>query len=546
MNKKLFWLGSLAVGAAFTLNSCGEDYLQTYPESEMSSELAKTKIEYCNNLVNGVLKTMSTQMFSRQGENGEGTTKTWHNNYCSGFIQRCNLTGWSGTIAGKGHVQTNNAYGTARWTYYYKMIINANNAIAAIEEFDSTNKEHLKQKEYYLAQCYTLRAYAYMQLTQLFCKRWPDSRNGESRGLILRLKTTTEELPCSSLRETFDQIYADLDLALEKFKDSGCDRTKVWQVNADVAHAIYSRAAIYREDWQTSADHAKLARKDYPLMGADNYFKGFCEENEEWIWSLYSAPDETLYYYGYFAYEAANGSPGTCRNNPSAIDKIFYNKIPDTDVRKKLYAAPTDEEFNETDKNGDYYISRTNGLATSGSFYKRVWDEYGEKLYNDGTSISRIFMYMQFKVLCQSNPGIGQLNLARAAEMYYNEAESLCKLGRDAEARELLIEAVKPYDANYTCDLSGNELYEEIKKYRIFDLLLEGYTYFDERRWNQDRVRISIADNGSWHKTFSGVDGPETYNGWTWCIPQQETDYNQFIDKNIEPDNWSKDDKTTW
>lgn len=545
MNKKLYWLGSLAVGAAM-LTSCGDDYLQTYPEADISSEETANDIKYCKALANGVLKTMSVQMFSRQGENGEGTTKTWHNNYCCGFIQRCGLTGWSGTILGKGHVQTNNAYSADRWAYYYKMILNANNAIELITAFETIEQKEIEQKEFYIAQCHALRAYAYMQLTQLFCQRWSDSRNGESRGVVLRLKTTSEELPCSSLRETFDQIYADLDIALEKFEQCGLKRDHVWQVNADVAHAIYSRAAIYREDWETSAKHAKLARANYPLMGAENYFKGFCEENDEWIWSLYSATDETLYYYGYFAYEAANGSPGTCRNNPSAIDKILYNKIPDTDVRKKLYAAPTDEEFYEKNAKGNYYINMTSGLATSGSFYKRVWDEYGDKLYNDGTSISKVFIYMQFKVLCQSNPGIGQLNLARAAEMYYNEAESLCKLGRDSEARELLIEAVKPYDANYTCDLSGDELYEEIKKYRIFDLLLEGYTYFDEKRWDQDRVRLSIAEGGNWHTTFAGKSGPMDYNAWTWSIPQKETDYNQYINNNIEPDNWSKDDKTTW
>lgn len=545
MNKKLYWLGSLAVGAAM-LTSCGDDYLQTYPEADISSEETANDIKYCKALANGVLKTMSVQMFSRQGENGEGTTKTWHNNYCCGFIQRCGLTGWSGTILGKGHVQTNNAYSADRWAYYYKMILNANNAIELITAFETIEQKEIEQKEFYIAQCHALRAYAYMQLTQLFCQRWSDSRNGESRGVVLRLKTTSEELPCSSLRETFDQIYADLDIALEKFEQCGLKRDHVWQVNADVAHAIYSRAAIYREDWETSAKHAKLARANYPLMGAENYFKGFCEENDEWIWSLYGATDETLYYYGYFAYEAANGSPGTCRNNPSAIDKILYNKIPDTDVRKKLYAAPTDEEFYEKNAKGNYYINMTSGLATSGSFYKRVWDEYGDKLYNDGTSISKVFIYMQFKVLCQSNPGIGQLNLARAAEMYYNEAESLCKLGRDSEARELLIEAVKPYDANYTCDLSGDELYEEIKKYRIFDLLLEGYTYFDEKRWDQDRVRLSIAEGGNWHTTFAGKSGPMDYNAWTWSIPQKETDYNQYINNNIEPDNWSKDDKTTW
>lgn len=541
MNKKITWLSSIALGAAAMLTSCGDDYLQTYPQVAVSGDEISNKIDYCKYAVNGVYKTMSSQMFSVQGENGEGTTKTWHNNFCCGFSQRCGNTGWANTINGAYHVNPNSSYGTYRWSYYYKLILNANNAIELIESFNpGNNVDHAARKDFYLGQVYTLRAYAYMQLTQLFCKRWDDSRNGESRGVVLRLTPTNEQLPCSTLRETFDQIYKDLDTAIEKFKDAGIDRSENWEINEDVAHAIYSRAAIYRQDWEKSASEAKLARANYPLMGPDEYFNGFSTVNNEWIWSLYSASDETLYYYGYFAYNSSNGSGGQCRQYPFAIDKFLYNSIPDTDVRKSLFIAPTDAEFKESG------INKTTGRSTKGTFYNRAWEEYGDYLYYDGTNISYIYIYMQVKVRNTENPGIGQLNLARAAEMYYNEAESQYKLGNESEARALLEEVVKPYDPSYTCTLSGDELFAEIKKYRVFDLFLEGYTYFDEKRWNQPRVRVSIKDGGNWHATFAVDTPPSAHNGWSWCIPQKETDYNEFINNNIEPDNWSKSDDKTW
>lgn len=540
MKKNILRTGLFAIGAMM-LSSCGEDYLQTDPEAYVSSDAVSNNIEYCKLVINGIMKTMSAQYYSVQGENGEGTTKTWHNNYCCGFSQKCGLTGWASVINCTNRTITNGAYATYRWSYYYKLILNANNAIESIDAFDpDNNTDYEARKEFYLAQAYTMRAYAYMQLTQLFCKRWQDSNNGQSRGVVLRLDTSRDAMPCSTLAGVFEQIYKDLDTAIEKFQASGLDRDDVWEVNEDVAHAIYSRAAIYREDWATSAEQAELARANYTLMGESEYFNGFSTANNEWIWSLYSASDETLYYYGYYAYNASNSSASICRSYPFSIDKILYNSIPDTDVRKGLYLAPTDEEYAESG------ISKTTGRATKGTFFTRVWNDYGDYLYNSGTSVSYVYIYMQVKVRCTESPGVGQLNLARAAEMYYNEAESLCKLGRDSEARELLIEAVKPYDSEYTCTLTGDELYEEIKKYRIFDLFLEGYTYFDEKRWNQDRVRVSLANGGNWHATFAGTTTPSDMNGWTWVIPIKETDYNEYINNNIEPDNWSIDDSTTW
>lgn len=540
MKKYIKFLGGAAI-CIMMLTACGENYLQTYPESSVASEQASTDIRYCKYLVNGVLKTMSNQMFDTQGENGEGTTKVWHNSYKTGYSQKCGLTGWANSINGTYHVSTNNAYGTYRWSHYYRMILNANNAIQSINEYDpGQDVSNNNLKEFYLAQVYTLRAYAYMQLTELFCRRWSDSRNGESRGVVLRLDTSADPMPASSEGEVIAQIYSDLDTALQKFNSCGVDRSELWEVNSDVAHAIYSRIALWREDWQTAATHAAAARKNYRLMNNDEYHAGFCNENPEWIWSLYSSTDETLYYYGYFAYTASNSSASICRTYPFAIDKFLYESIPDTDSRKDLYLAPTPEEYAESG------INKTTGQATTGTFFSRVWNDYGKYLYNDGSSVSYIYIYMQTKVRTDGQPGIGQLNLARAAEMYYNEAEAQYKMGNTSAAQSLLEDVVKPFDADYTCALTGEDLFNEIKKYRNFDLLLEGYSYFDEKRWGGDRVRVSLADGGNWHATFAGVAKPSDHNYWSWCIPQAETNYNEFINLNIEPDNWSKNDPSTW
>ena len=72
-------------------------------------------------------------------------------------------------------------------------------------------------------------------------------------------------------------------------------------------------------------------------------------------------------------------------------------------------------------------------------------------------------------------PGGGSFPLIRYAEMLYTEAEADMHLGKEAEAKDLLFEAVAQYDDAYTkSEKTGDELMDEIKLYRRFDLWGEG------------------------------------------------------------------------
>ncbi len=87
----------------------------------------------------------------------------------------------------------------------------------------------------------------------------------------------------STLGKCYEQIYADLDNAIHLFSESGCDRGKGinYLPNLNAAYAVYARAAINREDWQTAAHYAQLARQGYPLMTNEEYMSGFNTANQE-------------------------------------------------------------------------------------------------------------------------------------------------------------------------------------------------------------------------------------------------------------------------
>ena len=524
MNPK--YILAVAAIAGLSLSACSDDYLETSPESETATGTILGSTDNAALSINGICRLMTHQYISSQGFNGEGTIKTWFGNYPGNDFQKCNLTGWAAIINSTYHLQTSSSYDYFPWYYYYQIIGNANALIANIDAAEGTEGE----RQYIKAQALTFRAYSYSQLVQLYCYRWSDSNGGASTGVPLRLDESTGDLAASTLAEVYAQIYADLDEAINLFGKCGIQRSlsDFWLPSAEVAYAIKARAALVRQDWQTAATCAKAARSGRSIMGADAYKAGFNAANDEWIWGVYEASDQTLYYYSFYAYQGSNSSASICRSYPCAISKELIDQIPATDVRRSLYAIPTEEEFAE--------------LASSGrstkTLYKRMFSEHpfaGDPTTDYLYSSSYVFAYMQFKHRASFLPGGGCFPLFRAAEMYYVEAEADCHLGKEADAIALVEEANKPYDADLQI-LSTADALTTVKLYRRFDLWGEGFDWFDYKRWGEPIVRhaldvkAGLASQGSFHSTFAVTINPSDANQWTWMVPKRESDYNHAYD----------------
>lgn len=142
-----------------------------------------------------------------------------------------------------------------------------------------------KLKRFVKASALTFRAYAFEKLVHYYCWRWQDSNNGASQGLVLRIDESTGGQGYATLAETYAQIYKDLDEAIALYNQSGMDRdaAQVWMPNVNVAHAVYARAAITKQDYTKALSEAKLARQNYPLMSNAEYQSGFCNPTSEWI-----------------------------------------------------------------------------------------------------------------------------------------------------------------------------------------------------------------------------------------------------------------------
>lgn len=534
--KKIILYAILPIALAST--SCSSNYLDLEPQNSYTANALFASPDEAQYIINGIGRLQQSQFsYAGQGFNGEGTIMFYFSDRMGPDMQQSNYTSWAVAINNTYYSRETVSYNNFSWYYHYKIIGNANLILENIPEDGGALQN---EWNYLKAQALTYRAYCYMRLTQTYCRRWSD-RQGASRGVPLRLDSSTDPLACSSLAEVYQRIYADLDEAIKLFNSCGVTRgtgsKDYWLTSAEVAHAIYSRAALWREDYNTCITHSQAARANCSIMGTDNYYGGFNEPNSEWIWAAYCDETQTIYYYPLFAYIATNANSTRCRTNPPAMSRELVEQIPAVDTRLWLTMIPTEEELPDMNNNA-------NAKAVSkGDFYTRVKTEYSDRILSN----TAIYYFECTKFQCAAQYGIGQIPLFRAAEMYYNEAESQLALGQEASVRQILEEVTQPYNPDYTCTATGQALKDELRIYRRFDLWGEGHSWFDLKRWGESLVRHTWEEGGSWNASFCGDGtgggtgancGPTDKNNWTFYIPQIETNYNDLV-TGLEPDNWS-------
>lgn len=493
------------------LGACEKDYLDTKPTSSTATPTIFETTKNAALAINGINKLMTRQFLGSQGFNGEGTIKMYYGNYPGNHFY-VNLPGWAPIINFTYMENTTSIYLYYPWYYYYMIIGNANAIIVNIEDAEGPQDE----KDFIKAQALTFRAYSYFMLSQLYGERWKESNNGSSNCVVLRLDTSTGDIPLSTLAEVYKQVYDDLDEAIALYTASGKTRNNNYDPDKNVAYAIYARAALTREDYGKAVTMAQNARNGYPLMNNAAYKAGFFTPTSEWIWSSYGASDETLYFYSYQAYIAYNSSASAVRTYPKCISRELYNQIPASDIRKGLFLDPE----------AMTYTTTTGQAATNSPLYNKAFSLF-PALY----STASVYAYMQFKIAAEDLPGVGNLNHFRSSEMYLIEAEAKHFLSDPTGAQNALVALNQGSgrDPLYTCDKTGTALLNEIKKYRAIELWGEGFDWFDHKRWGDPIVRKAHPDGGNFQATLAVTIQPNENNKWVWKIPVKETDYNDDL-----------------
>ena len=526
--------GCALLASATLLTSCGSDYLDTKPTDSVGSEAAVATTDMAYKALNGIARCQTTQHYAfSQGFAGENAIMRLYENLPSqNYNYNYYASGWAPIHNQTFHNRTSTVYDGYAWYYYYQLIGQANTIIAHIDAAEGSEAD----KKFIKASALAFRAYSFEKLIHYYCYRWQDSNNGASQGVVLRLDESTGDAPYATLAETVAQIYKDCQDAITLFGESGIDRpaSEVWIPNANVAHAVYARAALFRQDYQTALDQAKLARQGYPLMSNADYQAGFCAPTSEWIMGSYGDSSENNWYWSYGVQGACNGYYATADGNPTGAGTIGHeliSRIPNNDVRKQNFL--TEDKFPHLDLSKESAYYTTFGILGMSD----------DDIYNQADSIVKAhsvkglstpyqagFYYLDanLKFYVTDQPGIGYVPFIRSSEMVLIEAEANYFLGNTTAAQAALVElnATSGRNPEYTCTKTGEELLSEIQDYRCLELWGEGFEWSDFKRWNKAVVRHSFAQGGNAHASVAITINPEDGNKWTWDVPLNETDYN--------------------
>jgi hypothetical protein len=381
---------------------------------------------------------------------------------------------------------------TPRYAYrfYYKLIANANMIISNIDKASgpAADRRLIKGE----ALCY--RAWAHFVLVQLFAKRYDaTAMPNQQWGVPLMLINTSEGQPRATVEEVYTQINKDLDSAITNLT-SGTARANISHFNANVAQGLKARVALTTQRWDTAAVYAAKARAGFTLMSNAQYLTGFNSIiNPEWMWGSAQISDQTTYFYSFFAFMSANFNSTNIRSNPKAINKLLYNQISATDIRKQLW-DPTGASI---------------PVPPSGSRYP----------------------YINKKFLAiSSSSSLGDVPNMRAAEMYLIEAEAKARAGQSAAAADVLYELAVNRDASYVKSVkTGQDLIDEILIQRRVELWGEGFRFLDLKRLNSALDRNGSNHNPTYCVVLSVPAGDKT---WQFLIPQDEINANKKMVQN--------------
>lgn len=563
MKRNIIINGALGLLLAGSLASCASDYLDTPPISSITDYQVGQNTDNLAKAVNGIGKLMN---FPKNGE---------QNGYPCGNVGEAYIMTFFGDAMGQDYYSyhfgmfqsgslirmerfANSQYYTSTdpWGFYYSMIRMAN---AILEKVDAAEESTLGQRGQVKAQALTFRAHAYVRLLQLFAPRWSDSKNGERKCIVLRLKQSTEDTPLVTMNEVLNQIYADLDEAIELFSDeetAALPRPNWSAPTKEVACGVYARAALLKEDWAKAETMAATARMNSTIMTADEWCGGFMVANNDYLWTNSVDSEDILSNASWGSRNACNGE-FQLRNQigNGNINVDLFNQLDENDIRRTRFIMPSNIKGQAlANWYKDSYVDPQIMYCykvTNRAFCRAILtyvnsctpaSPNGEVVapgYSDFTGKGNqpyILFGSQLKFYCfGESKQANQYPYMRATEMLLTQAEACYMQGKTTDAQNLISQLMSKRITGFTtCTKTGQELLDEIRLQRRIELWGEGTTFFDLKRWGLHNVRRAWVNgdtnSGNIPAPYSMDVAPDQANHWVLALPYVEYEYNSEID----------------
>lgn len=415
------------------------------------------------------------------------------------------------------------------WNYYWQSVLTANKLIGAINYETATDLQ-----KGYLAAAYAFRAFFYLDMAQLY-EFLPNAKTSGINAAgndvtnltvpIVREGITEEQSrnnPRVSREEMAKFILADLDSAQNNMQYyMGTTKT---MPHLDVVYGLKARCYMWLGDYQNAKEYARKAIDETstkPMTETQclSTTSGF-NDISCWMWGSQMVSEDNLVKTGilnWASWMSNETSFGYSAQEPYLmIGASLYDRISDTDFRKKMWVAPE----------GTTLEGQTTFLTSSSSSF----GYFGERL-TEYASVK--FRPAEGNCDDYTVGAATAYPLMRVEEMYFIEAEASAHLN-DGEAANLLTAFMTTYrDPAYSCKATGDDLVDEIVFQKRIELWGEGLTFFDIKRLDMSVTRGYEGTNFRSDACFNTNGRPAWMN---ICIVQSEKNNNSALRGYENPD----------
>ncbi len=485
ITKKIYIL--IALFASISFQACEEAFLDTQPANSVAADQVFANTSSANAAVNGIYRAMTRRYQNSQGHSGYPAHMIIIDVMADDMVLSTVSNGWHrGEQQWVSHRNENGTMPAFGFDLFYRIISNANNVIAGIDDAAGSQEERNTIK----GEALTLRALSYFNLVQMYGKRYDaNTKPNNQLGVSMPLVPTTDALPRSTVEEVYTQINEDLNEAATLLTTSRLNKS---HINLNVAKGIHARVALAQQNWAEASRLASESRAGQTLMSNSQYQDGFASiSNPEWMWGFNHIEDQSEFFGGYHSYISCNFNSSVIRTTPRAINSLLYDRISPSDIRAKMWErSPT----------------ASNVVTPPGG-------------------VRRPYMSQKFRLPgIPSTSTMGDVPYLRAGELFLIEAEAKARLGDYVGAAAVLFELVSNRDPEYTLsENTGEALIDEIMFNRRIELWGEGHRWFDLKRLN-----LPIDRSGANHiiANVLFLEKPAGDIEWEFLIPRGELETN--------------------
>ena len=414
------------------------------------------------------------------------------------------------------------------WYCYWNFIKSCNDIISIVVEPETDNMKA------YLAYAKANRAALYLDLARGFDpleNNYTDVSAVKGLTVPKITETTTEaearNNPRLSRQEIFDFIFEDLNHAEELLTDNSHTAGKDVPSLA-VVYGLKARAYLWLGGFDSSnyAQAATYARKAIEASGATIMNEaqwldpktGFNTPNASWLWYVPQSPEGVTNLVNFVAWRSSEATWGYGSLVQQGTHVNFYNRIPDTDWRKRAFIGDDPDAWYEANAAISNYAANAHGEKFSDYFSPYASVKFrpmnGETLdYNTGNATSVCMM--------------------RVEEMILTEIEALAYTD-PTEAAAKLKAFVQTRDPQFNLALTSTEdVVEAAIWQKRVELWGEGIVFYDMKRLNYS---IETGYKGTNVATDSRMKTEGRAPWWNFVIPEKEYIQNTILKETNNPE----------